>query len=158
MHVIAGKAVCFGEALRPEFKTYAQQIIDNAKALAEALLAGGLKLVSGGTDNHLMLVDVTPLGIGGKLAEASARPLRHHGQQEHDPLRRAQADGSLGHPHRHAGADHARHEDRARCERSAAGCSRRCVRPNDEAVLDRIRGEIRELCQQFPVPAAALTD
>ena len=94
MHVIAGKAICFGEALRPEFKQYAQQIIDNAKALAEALLAGGLRLVSGGTDNHLMLVDVTPLGIGGKLAEAGARPLRHHGQQEHDPLRRAQADGS----------------------------------------------------------------
>ncbi len=69
MHVIAGKAICFGEALRPEFKKYAQQIIDNAKALAEVLLAGGLKLVSGGTDNHLMLVDVTPLGIGGKLAE-----------------------------------------------------------------------------------------
>ena len=69
MHIIAGKAICFGEALRPEFKTYARQIIDNAKVLAETLLAGGLKLVSGGTDNHLMLVDVTPLGIGGKLAE-----------------------------------------------------------------------------------------
>jgi glycine hydroxymethyltransferase len=71
MHVIAGKAVCFGEALRPEFKVYAQRIIDNAKALAETLLAGGLKLVSGGTDNHLMLVDVTPLGVGGKRAEAA---------------------------------------------------------------------------------------
>ena len=53
----------------PSSKTYARQIIDNAKALAEMLLAGGLKLVSGGTDNHLLLVDVTPLGIGGKLAE-----------------------------------------------------------------------------------------
>ena len=53
----------------PSSRTTPQQIIDNAKALAEALLAGGLKLVSGGTDNHLMLVDVTPLGIGGKLAE-----------------------------------------------------------------------------------------
>ena len=71
MHVIAGKAICFGEALRPEFKQYAQHIIDNAKALAEALMAGGLRLVSGGTDNHLMLVDVTTLGIGGKLAEAA---------------------------------------------------------------------------------------
>ncbi len=70
MHVIAGKAVCFGEALRPEFKQYARQIIDNAKALAEVLLAGGLKLVSGGTDNHLMLVDVTALGIGGKLGRS----------------------------------------------------------------------------------------
>jgi glycine hydroxymethyltransferase len=70
MHVIAGKAVCLGEALRPEFKTYARAVIDNAKVLAETLLAGGLKLVSGGTDNHLMLVDVTALGIGGKMAEA----------------------------------------------------------------------------------------
>ena len=69
MHVVAGKAVCFQEALQPEFKTYAQQIIANAKALAEVLVEGGLKLVSGGTDNHLLLVDVTPLGIGGKIAE-----------------------------------------------------------------------------------------
>ena len=71
MHVIAGKAICFGEALKPEFKQYAQRIIDNAKALAEALMKEGLRLVSGGTENHLMLVDVTTLGIGGKLAEAS---------------------------------------------------------------------------------------
>lgn len=69
MHVIAGKAICFGEALKPEYKTYAQQVIDNAKTLAEVLMEGGLKLVSGGTDNHLMLVDVTPFGIGGKTAE-----------------------------------------------------------------------------------------
>jgi glycine hydroxymethyltransferase len=68
MHVIAGKAVCFGEALQPDFKDYARAIIANAKALADVLLGGGLKLVSGGTDNHLMLVDVTPLGVGGKLA------------------------------------------------------------------------------------------
>src|SRR5262245_40727283 len=71
MHVIAGKAVCFGEALKPDFKIYAQNIIDNAKVLAETLAAGGLRLVSGGTDNHLMLVDVTPMGIGGKLAESA---------------------------------------------------------------------------------------
>ena len=69
MHVVAGKAICFGEALHPEFQVYAQQIIDNAKALAEVLQSGGLKLVSGGTDNHLLLVDVTPLGIGGQTAE-----------------------------------------------------------------------------------------
>src|SRR5262249_29622274 len=69
MHVIAGKAICFGEALRPDFKIYAQRIIDNAKALADALMKEGLGLVGGGTDNHLMLVDVTSLGIGGKLAE-----------------------------------------------------------------------------------------
>ncbi|HMO86843.1 MAG TPA: serine hydroxymethyltransferase, partial [Lacipirellulaceae bacterium] len=59
MHVVAGKAVCFGEAQKPEFRAYAQQVIDNARALADVLAGGGLRLVSGGTDNHLMLVDVT---------------------------------------------------------------------------------------------------
>ena len=70
MHVVAAKAICFGEALQPEFKEYGQAVIENAKVLGEALTAGNLKLISGGTDNHLLLVDVTGLGIGGKLAEA----------------------------------------------------------------------------------------
>ncbi|MBR2957527.1 MAG: serine hydroxymethyltransferase, partial [Clostridia bacterium] len=66
MHVIAGKAVCFGEALKPEFKAYQEQIVKNAKALASALLEKGFNLVSGGTDNHLMLVDLRPFSITGK--------------------------------------------------------------------------------------------
>lgn len=66
MHVIAGKAVCFGEALNPEFKTYGEQIVKNAKVLADTLLEKGFKLVSGGTDNHLMLVDLRPFDITGK--------------------------------------------------------------------------------------------
>lgn len=69
MHVIAAKAVSFGETLQDSFKTYAQNIIDNAKSLAEKLQAEGLTLVSGGTDNHLLLVDVRSLGITGKVAE-----------------------------------------------------------------------------------------
>ena len=69
MHVIAGKAVCFGEALKPEFKEYQQQIVKNAKALAGALLEKGFNLVSGGTDNHLMLVDLRPFNITGKELE-----------------------------------------------------------------------------------------
>ncbi|MCH8048289.1 MAG: serine hydroxymethyltransferase, partial [Planctomycetes bacterium] len=69
MHVIAGKAICFREALQREFKQYAQQIIDNAKQLAETLLAGGLRLISGGTDNHLILADATAIGLTGKTAE-----------------------------------------------------------------------------------------
>ena len=68
-HVIAGKAVCFGEALQDSFKTYQHQVILNAKALAEALMAEGFDLVSGGTDNHLMLVDLRPMGITGKEME-----------------------------------------------------------------------------------------
>lgn len=66
MHVIAGKAVCFGEALKTEFKTYGEQIVKNAKVLADTLLEKGFKLVSGGTDNHLMLVDLRPFDITGK--------------------------------------------------------------------------------------------
>jgi glycine hydroxymethyltransferase len=71
MHVIAGKAVAFGEALRPEFKLYAKQVVENARVLAETLLAGGLDLVTGGTDNHLMLVDLRPKKLTGKAAEAA---------------------------------------------------------------------------------------
>ena len=69
MHTIASKAVCFGEALKPEFKTYQEQIVKNAKALADTLLAEGFNLVSGGTDNHLMLLDLRPFSITGKELE-----------------------------------------------------------------------------------------
>jgi len=68
-HIIASKAVCFGEALKPEFKAYQEQIVKNAKVLADGLVAGGFNLVSGGTDNHLMLVDLRPFGITGKEFE-----------------------------------------------------------------------------------------
>ncbi len=69
MHVIAGKAVCFGEALKPEFKTYQEQIVKNAKALSESLKANGINLVSDGTDNHLMLLDLRGTGVTGKELE-----------------------------------------------------------------------------------------
>ena len=69
MHAIAGKAVAFGEALKPEFKDYARQIVENCKAMAEGLLEGGLNLVSGGTDNHLILVDLIETGTTGKELE-----------------------------------------------------------------------------------------
>ena len=69
MHVIAAKAVCFGEAMTPEFKEYGARIVENARALASGLASSGLRIVSGGTDNHLMLVDLTPLGITGQEAE-----------------------------------------------------------------------------------------
>ena len=69
MHVIAGKAVCFGEALKPDFRDYAKQIVKNSRAMAEILIEEGLDLVSGGTDNHLILLDLTNLGITGLEAE-----------------------------------------------------------------------------------------
>ena len=69
LHIIAAKAVCFGEALKPEFKAYQEQIVKNAKALADTLVSEGFDLVSGGTDNHLMLVDLRPFGVTGKEME-----------------------------------------------------------------------------------------
>jgi glycine hydroxymethyltransferase len=71
MHVIAAKAVAFGEALQPDFKVYARQIVENAKALASTLLEGGFAIVTGGTDNHLMLVDLRPKALNGKVSEAA---------------------------------------------------------------------------------------
>lgn len=69
MHVVAGKAVCFGEALKPEFKEYAKQVVDNCKVLSDTLQEEGFRIVSGGTDNHLILVDVMSMGVTGKEAE-----------------------------------------------------------------------------------------
>ena len=71
MHVIAGKAVAFGEALRPEFKSYQEQVVKNAQALADQLMKGGLDIVSGGTDSHLMLVDLRPAGVKGNATEVA---------------------------------------------------------------------------------------
>ncbi|MGI4955864.1 MAG: serine hydroxymethyltransferase, partial [Janthinobacterium lividum] len=71
MHVIAAKAVAFGEALRPEFRTYQRAVVDNARMLAETLMEQGCDIVTGGTDSHLMLVDLRPKRVTGKLAEAS---------------------------------------------------------------------------------------
>jgi glycine hydroxymethyltransferase len=155
MHVIAGKAVCFGEALRPEFKTYAQQILDNAQALAAALLAGGLKLVSGGTDNHLMLVDVTTLGIGGKQAEIAldaAGITVNKNMIPFDPRKPMDPSGiRIGTPAlttRGMGADQMR---------TIAGLMLAALKgADDAAVLSRIRTQVRELCSDFPAPAAAM--
>ncbi len=69
MHAIAGKAVAFGEALQPEFKEYQSAVVENARTLAQGLTAGGLRVISGGTDNHLVLVDLTPIGVTGQEAE-----------------------------------------------------------------------------------------
>jgi glycine hydroxymethyltransferase len=71
MHVIAAKAVAFGEALRPEFRDYAAQVVTNARAMADQLMKGGINIVSGGTDNHLMLADLRPKGVTGKATEAA---------------------------------------------------------------------------------------
>ena len=158
MHVVAGKAICFGEALKPEFKLYGQQIIDNAKALADVLLAGGLKLVSGGTDNHLLLVDVTPLGIGGKIAEESLDKCGITVNKNMIPFdERKPVDPSgirVGTPAlttRGMGVEEMKTIGDWMLEALKS--------PEDEAVLQRVRSAVSELANQFPVPsdAAAMT-
>jgi glycine hydroxymethyltransferase len=157
MHVIAGKAVCFGEALAPAFKAYAAAIIANARALAEVLLAGGLKLVSGGTDNHLLLVDVTPLGLGGKLATAALERCGITVNMNMIPFdTRKPLDPSgirIGTPAlttRGMGVDEMRQIGRWMLQV--------LQNPDDAALAQRIRGEVRHLCSQFPVPAACLVE
>jgi glycine hydroxymethyltransferase len=155
MHIIAGKAICFGEALRPEFKQYAARIIENAKVLAETLLAGGLKLVSGGTDNHLLLVDVTPLGIGGKLAETAMDRCGitiNKNMIPYDERKPIDPSGiRLGTP-----ALTTRGMGTSEMKSIGTWILEALRAPEDEAVHTRIRGQIRDLCRQFPVPAAAL--
>jgi glycine hydroxymethyltransferase len=156
MHVIAGKAVCFGEALRPEFKQYAALIIENAKTLAETLLEGGLKLVSGGTDNHLMLADVTAIGLTGGLAERVLEACGITVNKNMIPYdERKPMDPSgirIGTPAvttRGMGPDEMR---------LVGGWMVSALRASDDtAAHQRIRGEVKDLCEQFPVPAAELT-
>jgi glycine hydroxymethyltransferase len=155
MHVIAGKAVCFGEALRPEFRDYGRHIIENAKALANALASGGLRLVSGGTDNHLMLVDVTSKGLGGKLAEAAldrAGITVNKNMIPYDTRKPVDPSGiRIGTP-----ALTTRGMGAAEMTRIGGWILDVLDQPEDAKVLSRIRGEVAELCQGFPVPAAGL--
>ncbi len=152
MHVIAGKAVCFGEALSPAYKSYMQQVVDNAKTLAEVLAAGGARLVSGGTDNHLMLADVTPLGLSGGQAEKALDESGITVNKNMIPFdQRKPMDPSgirIGTP--------AITSRGMRCGemRAIGGWILEALRGHDQpAILDRIRGGVRELCKQFPVPA-----
>lgn len=157
MHVIAGKAVCFGEALKPEFKTYAQQVIDNARVLAESLASGGLSLVSGGTDNHLILINVLPLDLGGTLAESALDASGITVNKNMIPYDERRPDDPsgirIGTPaltSRGMGENEMRIIARWMLESLRA--------PQDTAVQERIRGEVRDLCTHFPVPAAPLDE
>jgi glycine hydroxymethyltransferase len=154
-HVIAGKAVAFGEALKPEFRAYAEQVVANARALAESLLAGGLKIVSGGTDNHLVLVNVTPAGLGGKLAEAALDRCGITCNKNMIPFdERKPMDPSgirLGTPAlttRGMGTDEMR--------QIASWILAVLAAPEDEAVLASTKQEVVAMAEQFPVPAARL--
>jgi len=151
MHVIAAKAIALGEALRPEFRRYQQAIITNAQTLAEGLLQQGLRLVSGGTDNHMMLVDLTSVGITGKDAELlldEAGIACNKNLIPYDPRPPRVASGiRLGTPAmttRGCGPDEMRHIAHLIARALRAG--------GDEETIRQVRAEALALCRAFPVP------
>ena len=151
MHVIAAKAVAFGEAMNPEFVSYQRAVIENARLLASELQRGGLRLVSGGTDNHLLLVDLTPMGITGRRAEEAleavgiivnrnAIPFDHRPPQVASGIR-------LGTPavtSRGFGPDE--------MKRIARLIVRVLTAIGEEGVYEEVRQEVEEVCAAFPVP------
>jgi glycine hydroxymethyltransferase len=152
MHVIAGKAVAFQEALQPDFRTYQEQVVANARALAETLSQGGARLVTGGTDNHLILVDVTPLGLTGKDAEAA---LEHAGVTcnknaiPFDKNPPAICSGvRLGTP-----ALTTRGMKVEQMKQIGSWIVEALQNAQNSSRLEQIRGQVGELCQQFPLYA-----
>ncbi|HXG12118.1 MAG TPA: serine hydroxymethyltransferase [Gemmataceae bacterium] len=152
MHVIAAKAVAFGEALQPAFRTYAAQVIANARTLAHELQRQGFRLVSGGTDNHLLLVDVASRGLTGKVAEEAldaAGITVNKNKIPFDPRPPLDPSGiRIGTP---ALTTRGMREPEMRT--IAGWIGEVLAHPADEAVRRRVRGQVRELCQQFPAPA-----
>jgi len=155
MHVIAGKAVAFQEALQPEFTAYQRQIVANAKALAEALLRGGLRLVSGGTDTHLMLVDLRPKKLTGKVAEAvlgKAAITVNKNMIAFDPEKPMVTSGvRIGTP-----ALTTRGMKEAEMGTVGELIVEALDHPTDEAVLARVAGKVHELARSFPLYASRL--
>jgi glycine hydroxymethyltransferase len=150
MHIIAAKAVCFKEAMEPAFAGYQQQIVANAKRLAAALSAAGFRLVSGGTDNHLMLVDVFSKGLTGKVAEAAlgkagitvnknAIPFDQNPPMVASGIR-------VGTP-----AITSRGMREPEMDRVAEFIARALASPDDDAALGRVKGEVEALCRKFPL-------
>ena len=155
MHVVAGKAVCFAEALLPSFKEYGKHVVANAKVLADSLMAHGLRLISGGTDNHLVLVDVTSFGIGGKIAEKALDECGITVNMNMIPFdTRKPMDPSgirIGAPAlttRGMGTDE--------FKTIATWIATALKSHDDAAKLAQIREEVRQMTSHFPVPAAGL--
>jgi glycine hydroxymethyltransferase len=150
MHIIAAKAVALGEALQPSFKTYAENVVKNAKTLAEALQAEGLNLVSGGTDNHLMLVDTRNLNITGKDAEHvldSVRITVNKNAIPFDPTSPFITSGiRIGTP-----AVTSRGMGEEAMKTIASVIAMTLKNPEDEAVLNKARGIVQELTRQYPL-------
>ena len=156
MHVIAAKAVALREALQPEFAAYQRQILANAKALAEALLSGGLRLVSGGTDTHLMLVDLRPKKLTGKVAEAvlgKAAITVNKNMIAFDPEKPMVTSGiRIGTP-----ALTTRGMKEAEMATVGGLIVEALDNPSDEAVLARVAGKVQEMARSFPLYASRLS-
>jgi glycine hydroxymethyltransferase len=152
MHIVAAKAVSFAEVLRPEFRTYAAQIVSNARALAEGMQQAGYRLVSGGTDNHLMLVDVFEKGILGSEAELALGKAGITVNKNsipwdtNPPLKPSGI--RVGTP-----ALTTRGMKEAEMRVIATWIAKALELRNDDAALDRIRGEVAEMANQFPLYA-----
>lgn len=125
LHIIAAKAVCFGEALKPEFRAYQEQIVKNAKILADTLVAEGFDLVSGGTDNHLMLVDLRRFGVTGKEMEHRLDEVHTPSTKEAHSERPAEPVHHERNPRRHPCGNHKRAEGGRHGHRRKADKARR---------------------------------
>ena len=154
MHVIAGKAVSFGEALQPSFRDYIARVLENAAVLADSVQEHGLRVISGGTDNHLMLIDLTAAGISGRKAERAleaAGITANKNAIPNDPRPPMQTSGiRLGTPAvttRGFGTDKMR--------RIGHWIAQVVHEPDNEALLGRVRLEARELAAAFPLPGVA---
>ena len=156
MHVIAAKAVAFGEALRPEFKAYAGQVLENARALAETLKQGGLDIVSGGTDSHIVLVDLRPKNLTGKVAEATlerAGMTCNKNGVPFDPEKPTITSGvRLGSPAATTrGFGKAEFVQVGQMIVDVLDGMRTANSGNNEVAEQRARSKVRELCQRYPV-------
>ncbi|MDA0677020.1 MAG: serine hydroxymethyltransferase, partial [Chloroflexi bacterium] len=151
MHTIAAKAIAYREASQPEFKKYAAAIVENARALAKALAHVGLRIVSGGTDNHLMLVDVRPLGLTGKEADAalhSAGIVANKNTIPNDPQPPMVTSGvRIGTP-----AITSRGMTAVDMETVAGFIVDAIKASKDEALLKSIRDKVTKFASGFPVP------
>jgi RpiB/LacA/LacB family sugar-phosphate isomerase len=151
MHVIAAKAVCLHEAMQPAFKTYQQQIVRNAQSLAAALAAQGFRIVSGGTDNHLMLVDLRPKKLTGKVAEQTldkAGITVNKNLIPYDPEKPMTCSGiRIG-----TAAVTTRGMKEGEMSQIAALIAEALENVNDDSALERVRTRVRELTQKFPLP------
>ena len=150
MHVIAAKAIAFHLAMQPEFRTYQEQIVRNARALGEELVRQGLRLVSGGTDTHLLLVDLTAFGITGHQAQTALEEAGitvNKNMIPFDTRKPAETTGiRIGTP---ALTTRGMKEDEMKVIGQWIGQVLKAI--DDRAVIDRVRGEVKQLCSQFPL-------